>query len=71
MILLQINPAFGDKPETIYEGCYEIKDTSIFAWSLIPDIGHYRWLCNSIHQLPPNSKVNYLICTIQCILDFL
>jgi hypothetical protein len=31
VILLQVNPAFGDEPKTIYEGCYETKDTSIFA----------------------------------------
>jgi len=42
VILLQIDPTFGDEPETIYEGCYETKDISIFAWFLIPDIGHYR-----------------------------
>jgi len=31
MILLQIDPAFGDEPETICEGYYKIKDTFIFA----------------------------------------
>ncbi len=30
-ILLQINLASNDKPETVCEGCYETKDTSIFA----------------------------------------
>jgi hypothetical protein len=71
VILLQVDPTFGDELETIYEGCYETKDTSIFAWFSVPDIGHYRWLCDPIHRLPPNSKVNYLIRTIQHILDFL
>jgi hypothetical protein len=42
VILLQVNPASGDKPETICEGCYETEDTSIFAWSSILGIGHYR-----------------------------
>jgi hypothetical protein len=32
VILLQVNHAFGDEPETICEGYYEIEDTSIFAW---------------------------------------
>jgi hypothetical protein len=32
VILLQVDPASGDEPETVCEGCYEIKDTSIFAW---------------------------------------
>jgi hypothetical protein len=71
VILLQINPASGDKPKTVYEGCYEAGNTSIFAWSLVPGIGHYRWLHSLIRQLPLNSKVDYLIRTIQRILHFL
>jgi hypothetical protein len=43
-ILLQVNPVSGDEPETICEGCYEIEDTSIFAWFSILGIGHYCWL---------------------------
>ncbi len=31
VILLQVDPTFGDKPETVYEGCYETEDNSIFA----------------------------------------
>ncbi len=53
------------------EGCYEIKNTSIFAWFSIPGIGHYHWLCDLIRQLPPNSKGDYLVRTIRRILDFL
>jgi len=64
VILLQVDPVSGDEPEIVYEGCYETKDTSIFAWSSILDVGHYRWLHGSICQLPPNSKVDYLARTI-------
>jgi hypothetical protein len=64
VILLQIGPTFGDEPETVYEGCYETKDTFIFAWSSIPNVGHYRWLHDPICQLPPSNKANYLVCTI-------
>jgi hypothetical protein len=71
VILLQVDPAFGDEPKTVYEGCYEIEDTSIFAWFSIPSIEHYQWLGDLIHQLPSNNKVNYLIRIIQRILDFL
>jgi hypothetical protein len=71
VILLQVNPAFGDEPEIVCEGCYKIKDTSIFVWSSILGVGHYRWLHGPIHQLPPNSKADYLVRTIRCILDFL
>jgi hypothetical protein len=42
VILLQVDPASGAEPETIYEGYYETKNTSIFAWSSIPGVGHYR-----------------------------
>ncbi len=67
MILLQIDPAYGDELETFCEGCYETK--VIFA--SIPSVGHYHWLHGPIHQLPLNSKANYLVRTIQHILDFL
>ncbi len=71
MILLQVDPTFGDEPETVCEGCYETEDTSIFAWSSVPGVGHYRWLRSPIRRLPPNSKADYLVRTIQRILDFL
>jgi hypothetical protein len=71
VILLQVDPASGDEPEIIYEGCYETKNTSIFTWSLVPDIRHYRWLRGPIRRLPPNSKADYLVRTIRRILDFL
>ncbi len=64
VILLQVDPASGDEPEIVCEGCYEIEDTSIFAWSSIPGVGHYRWLRGPIRRLPPNSKVDYLVRTI-------
>jgi hypothetical protein len=69
--LLQIDLIFGDEPETIFEGYYETEDTFIFTWSSILGVGHYRWLRGSIHQLPPNSKADYLVRTIRCILNFL
>jgi len=31
VILLQVDPTSGDEPETVYEGCYETEDTSIFV----------------------------------------
>jgi hypothetical protein len=71
MILLQVDPAFGDELEIVYESCYKIENTSIFAWSSVPNVGHYRWLRGSICRLLHNSKANYLVHTIQRILDFL
>ncbi len=71
VILLQVNPAFGDEPETVYKGCYEIKDTSIFTWSSVHGVGHYHWMHSLIRRLPPNGKADYLVRTIQRILDFL
>jgi len=71
VILLQVDFASSDELEIVYEGCYETKNTSIFAWSLVLDIGHYHWLCDLIRRLTPDSKADYLIRTIQRILDFL
>jgi hypothetical protein len=71
VILLQVDPASSDKPDIVCEGCYEIEDTSIFAWSSVPDVGHYRWLRGLDRRLPPNNKVDYLVRTIRRILDFL
>ncbi len=71
MILLQVDPASGDELETVCEGCYETKYTSIFTWSSVSGVGHYRWLRGLIRRLPPNSKADYLVRTIRRILDFL
>jgi hypothetical protein len=71
VILLPVDPASGEEPKTVCEGCYETENTFIFAWSLVPRVGHYRWLHGLIRQLPPNSKANYLVRTIRRILDFL
>ncbi len=71
VILLQIDLAFSDEPKIVYEGYYETKNTSIFTQSSILDIGHYRWLRGLICWLPLNSKLDYLVRTIQRILDFL
>jgi hypothetical protein len=49
VILLLVDLVSGDQLEIICESCYETKDTSIFAWSLIPSVGHYRWLRGPIH----------------------
>ncbi len=71
MILLQIDPTSEDELEIVCEGCYETENTSIFAWSLILNVGHYRWLHGPICRLHPNNKVDYLVSTIRRILDFL
>jgi hypothetical protein len=71
VILLQVDPASGDEPETVCEGYYETENTSIFTWSSVPSVGHYHWLRGPIRQLPPNNKANYLVRTSRRILDFL
>jgi hypothetical protein len=71
VILLQVDPTSGDELETVCEGYYKTEDTSIFAWSSVPGVGHYRWLRGPIRRLPPNSKADYLVRTIRRILDFL
>jgi len=42
VILLQVDPASSDEPETVCEGYYETENTFIFTWSSIPGVGHYR-----------------------------
>ncbi len=71
VILLQVDPTSDDEPKTTCEGYYETKDIFIFAWSSILGIGHYCWLHSLIRQLPLNNKVDYLVRTIQRILNFL
>jgi hypothetical protein len=71
VIFLQVDPVFYNELEIVREGCYETKDTTIFAWSLVPDIGHYHWLRGLICHLFPNSKADYSVRTIRRILHFL
>ncbi len=71
VILLQVDPISSDEPETVCEGCYETENTFIFAWSLVPGVGQFCWLRDSICRLPPNNKADYLVRTIPRILDFL
>jgi len=68
VVLLQVNLASSDEPKIVCESCYETKDTSIFAWFSILDVRHYYY---KIHRLFLNSKENYLVHTIQRILDIL
>jgi hypothetical protein len=42
MILSQVDPASSNEPEIFYGDIYETKNTSIFAWSLIPGVEHYH-----------------------------
>jgi len=71
VILLQVDPTFGDEPRTVCENYYEIENTFIFAWFPILDVEHYHWLCGLIRQLLPNSKADYLVRTIRHLLNFL
>jgi hypothetical protein len=70
VILLQIDLASSDEPETICENL-ETKDAFIFTWSSIFYVGHYSWLRSLIHRLPLNNKAYYLVRTIRCILQML
>ncbi len=48
MILLQVEFTSSDELETICEGCYKTENISIFTWSSIFGVGHYRWLRSPI-----------------------
>jgi hypothetical protein len=46
VILLQVNLVSSNEPKIFYAYFYQIKDTSIFAWSSNFSVGHYHWLCS-------------------------
>ncbi len=71
MIFVANQPHFWWWIWNCMKGCYKTEDTSIYTWSLIPRVRHYRWLHNLICWLFPNNKVDYLVRTIQRILNFL
>jgi len=71
VIVLQVDLASDDEPETVCESCYETENTSIFAWFSIPDVRHYRWLRSLIRRLPLNNMADYLVRTIRRILNSL
>jgi hypothetical protein len=48
VILLQVDLVSNDELETVYESYYKTEDTSIFAWSSVPDVRHYRWFLGKI-----------------------
>jgi len=50
VILLQVDLAFGNELEIIYEGFYKTKNISIFAWSSTFGVEHYCWLYDLIYD---------------------
>jgi hypothetical protein len=62
--LLQVDFAFGDELQNVYNFFHETKDILIFSWFSIPDFGHYYKLRGLNRQLPLNNKVDYLVHTI-------
>ncbi len=50
VILLQVDPTFGDELEIVYDGFYKTKDISTITWSSIPNVEHYHWLRSLIHH---------------------
>jgi hypothetical protein len=42
VILLSIDPTSNNEPKIIYNFFFEIEDIWIFAWSSIPNVGHYH-----------------------------
>jgi hypothetical protein len=41
VILLQVDFAYSDELEIVYEGFYKNENTFIFAWYSILNVGHY------------------------------
>jgi hypothetical protein len=46
-------------------------DVCLFLRTWVPSDGHYRWLKGQVNNLPIKQRINYVVCTICKILDFL
>jgi hypothetical protein len=49
MILLEIKLAINGNSKIFYENIYEGDEVIVLTWFLIPSIGHYHCLHNSIN----------------------
>jgi hypothetical protein len=44
VLVLEIKLATAIELEILYEGVFENKKVAMLVWSIVPSIGHYRWL---------------------------
>jgi hypothetical protein len=52
VLVLEVETLVNDKLEIIYKSLYQSDEAIVFVWSVEHGVGHYRWLCNLIIQVP-------------------
>jgi hypothetical protein len=70
-IYLEFVPIWGAAPERFEECQCKDDDVRLHCQTWVPGDGHYRWLQGPINPLPMEHRVEYLVHTICCILEFL
>jgi hypothetical protein len=70
-IYLEFVPARGAGPKRFEECQCKDDDVRLHCQTWVPGDGHYRWLRGPINPLPMEHRVEYLVHTIRCILEFL
>ncbi len=70
-IYLKFVPARGAAPKRFEEYQCENDDVRLHCRTWVPGDGHYCWLQGLIRPLSMEHQVEYLVCTIRRILNFL
>jgi hypothetical protein len=70
-IYLKFVPVRGVVLERFEECQCEDDDIPLHCQTWVPSDGQYRWLWRPINPLFMEDWIEYLVCTIRCILDFL
>ena len=71
VIVLEVEPAYGDRPEAIFEGRFTNEDTEVQAWSMVEGVGHYRWLQGPMRLLTRERQLEFIAETMRHLFDFL
>ena len=71
VIVLEVEPAHGDRPEAVFQGRFCNEDTEVQAWSMVEGVGHYRWLQGPMTLLTREKQLEYVADTMRHIFDFL
>lgn len=71
VIVIEVEPAFEDRPEAVFEGRFCNEDTEVQAWSQVEGVGHYRWLQGPLNHLTRARQLEYVGETMRHIFDFL
>ena len=71
VIVLEIEPAYNGQPEGVFGGQFHNEDTEVHAWSVLEDVGHYRWLNGPLNHLPREQQLEFIADVMRQIFIFL